>query len=135
MTDQLDHDLAVLDEAEARLDERARARRQARARRERRSALRRRWLGIPVRVAGLALAGSAALVGLLSASGGDLSAWPGPLALLALALVFAAPAALAARMARRKGTAMAAAAALGALGMQLALTFLVAFLLLGLGPS
>jgi hypothetical protein len=92
-------------------------------------------LGLPVRVAGLAVAGSAALVGLLSASGGDLSDWPGPLAILALALVFVAPAAIAARLARRKGAAVAAAAALTTLGMQLALTFLVAFLLLGLGPS
>ena len=135
MTDQLDLDLARLDEAEARLTQRAEVRGELRARRARRRELRRRLLGKPTLVPGLALAGTLVLLVTLGLSGGDLSSWPRALALLALAAIFLAPPLIAGRAFRMEGTTTLAAAAAATLGLQLILTFAVAFLLLGLGPA
>ncbi|MEA2495908.1 MAG: hypothetical protein QOJ29_3819 [Thermoleophilaceae bacterium] len=135
MASRVEEDLADLDRAEQRLDERALVRGAAREKREHRRDLRRRLLGTPVQVLGLAVLGTVALVVMLSASGGDLSSWPGAVATLAMAGVFVVPAALVAALARSSGAAYAIASAMATLGLQLALTFGVAFLLLGLGPE
>jgi hypothetical protein len=132
---RIDDALTQLDEAEQRLTERAEERDAARERLRRRRELRRRLMGDPVRVPALAAAGSALLVGLLSASGGDLSSWPHALALLAITVIFLGPAALAGWLARARGAQIAGSLAVATFGLQLLLTFAVAFLLLGLGPD
>jgi hypothetical protein len=129
-----DDALTQLDEAEQRLDERAQERDAVRERRRRRRELRRRLMGDPVRVPALALAGTAVLAVVLSASGGDLSSWPQALALLTIAAIFFGPAALAWRLARARGARIAGPLAVTTFGLQLLLTFAIAFLLLGLGP-
>jgi hypothetical protein len=134
VTDLLDRDLATLDEVDARLEERSRTRRQARERRERRRLLVQQWLGNPVRVPLLALAGTVVLEVMLSASGGDLSTWSEPLALAALTMVFLGPAAFAGRLARSRGRVTALTAGVTTFGLQLLLTFVGAFLILGAGP-
>lgn len=139
VTDQLDRDFADLDREAAHRAERARARGHARTRRETKREhhreSRRRLRGSPASVPALAVAGTVALVAMLWASGGDLSGWPYPLALAAVAAIFVAPAVLAWRLARAGGAVAAAAAALTTLGLQLTLTFFGAFLLLHAGPS
>jgi hypothetical protein len=135
MASRVEEDLEQLDRAEQRLSERSAVRSAAREKRERRRELRRRLLGTPVQVLGLAVLGTVALVVMLSASGGDLSSWSGAVALLALVAVFVVPALLAALFARSNGVAYSLAVAVATLGLQLALTFGVAFLLLGLGPA
>lgn len=135
VTDQLDRALAALDQAEARLAERARVRHGARERREHQRELRRRWLEGPGRIPALALAGTVVLVVMLAASGGDLSGWPYAAALAAEAAVFVAPAAIAGLLWRDAGAALAVAAALAVLGLQLTFTFVGAFLVLHLGPA
>jgi hypothetical protein len=131
---RIDDALTELDEAEQRLAERAQERDAARERRERRRELRRRLMGDPVRVPALALAGTAVLVVVLSSSGGDLSSWPHALALLTIAVIFVGPAALAWWLARARGAQVAGPLAVATFGVQLVLTFAIAFLLLGFGP-
>jgi hypothetical protein len=135
MASRVEEDLEQLDRAEQRLSERSAVRSAAREKRERRRELRRRLLGTPVQVLGLAVLGTVALVVMLSASGGDLARWPSAAALLAVVAVFLVPALLAGLFARSNGMAYSLATAVATLGLQLALTFGVAFLLLGLGPS
>jgi hypothetical protein len=125
----IDDDLADLDRAERRLDERALARGAARERRERRRAFMRSLLGAPLQVVVLALLGTALVAGGLEAAGGDLGDWSGALALVALVAGFVVPAAIAGALSRSLVAAMAT------FGLQLALTFGVAFVLLGLGPD
>jgi hypothetical protein len=125
----IDDDLADLERAERRLDERALARTAARERRERRRALLRTLLGAPVQVVLLALAGTVVVCGGLELAGGDLSSWPDGAALAAVIAAFALPAVIVGALSR------SAAAALATFGLQLALTFGVAFTLLGLGPA
>jgi hypothetical protein len=132
---RIDDALAQLDEAEQRLAERAVERDAARERHRRRRELRRRLMGDPVRVPALALAGTVVLVEVLSQSGGNLSSWPRALALVALAVILFGPAALARWLARGRGPLIAGSLAAATLGLQLVLTFLIAFLLLGLGPD
>ena len=131
---EIDLDLAAVEHAEARLDERAQARAEARARRERRRELMGGSVELVTLVLPLATGATVVLVILLALSGGDLSGWPRPLAILAALAFFAAPAGIAARRWRGREWWEAAAAAVATLGVQLALTFGVAFLLLGLGP-
>jgi hypothetical protein len=126
---KLDDDLADLDRAERRLDERALVRTAARERRERRRAFRRMLLGTPVQVVVLALLGTVVVAGGLALAGGDLGHWPDAAALAAVVAAFVVPAAIAAALSR------SALAAVATFGLQLALTFGVAFVLLGLGPD
>ena len=135
MTDQLDRDLATLDLAEARLVARATARNTSRERRLRRRALMRRLASAAVLVPALALAGTVALVGVLTVSGGDLSGWPRPFALAALLAAFAVPAGVAYRLWKPDGSVTAGSVACATFGVQLTLTFGGAFVLLGLGPD
>lgn len=138
MTDQLDRELAAVDLAEERLVQRAHARREMRERRamrDHRRALLRHRLGSAASVAELAVAGTVGLVALLTLSGGDLSGWPRVLALPTVTAAFLAPAAVAGRRARANGTFLAAAAAIATFGLQVMLTFWIAFLLLGAGPA
>jgi hypothetical protein len=132
---RVEEDLENLDRAEARLSERAAVRSVARETRERRRALRRRLLGTPVQVLGLALGGTVVLSVALARPTGDLSSWSGAAALAFVAAVFLVPAALAGWLSRGRGGAYATAVGLATLGLQLALTFGIAFLLLGLGPA
>jgi hypothetical protein len=129
--DRLEEDLAALDSAERRMDDRAAARGLARERRERR----RRWLGDRFRVPLLALLGTVAVAALLEAEGGDLGGWPRAAALVVLAVLTLGPPALAGWLARARGTASAVAIGLITLGAQLALTYGLAAAVLGLGPS
>ena len=130
----LDLELAAVELAEERLDERARARAQARARRERRRELAGGSLELATLVLPLAAGATALLVILVTLSGGDLSGWTRPLAYVVALLVFVAPPALAARSWRGRGRWEAGAAAAATLGAQLILIFGVAFALLGFGP-
>jgi hypothetical protein len=129
MTSRLDDELADLDRAERRLDERASARTAARERRERRRAFLRSLLGAPLQVVILAVVGTAVVCGGLELAGGDLGDWPAAAALAAVIAAFVAPAAIAGALSR------SLVAALATFGLQLALTFGVGFTLLGLGPG
>jgi hypothetical protein len=135
MASRVEEDLARHDLAERRMAERSAVRSAAREKREHWRELRRRLLGTPVQVVGLALAGTIILVTLLQANGGDLSSWPSATGTLALIAVFVVPALVVGALARSSGAAYALASGLATLGLQLALTFGVAFLLLGLGPE
>ena len=128
-------ELAELDRAERRLDQRARLRAHARERRERRLEWRRRWLGDSVRVPALALAGAAALVLVVERAGGDLRDWPRAAAVAAFVAISVGPAALAGWLARASGGRLAVAVAVATFGAQLLITYGVAFALLGLGPA
>ena len=129
MESRLDEDLADLERAERRLDERAVARTAARERRERRRAFVRTLLGTPVQVVALAVLGATVVAGGLELAGGDLAHWPDARALAAVVAVLLVPAAIAGALSR------SVLAAVATFGLQLALTFGVAFVLLGLGPD
>ena len=131
----IQQELAELDHAERRLDQRARLRAYARERRERRVEWRRRWLGDGVRVPALAVLGTVALMLVLETGGGDLREWPQAAAIAALVALSLGPAALAGWLARTRGAQLAVAVAVATFGAQLALTYGVAFALLGLGPK
>jgi hypothetical protein len=131
---QIDIDLAAVERAEAHLDERARVRAEARARRERRRELAGGSVELAMLALPLATAATVLLVIVLALSGGDLSGWPRPLAVLVGLATVAAPAGVAARRWRERGRWEAAAAAAATLGAQLVLTFGAAFVVLGLGP-
>ena len=119
----------AVEQAEQRLEQRSGQRHRARERRRRRAHVA-RWV---VRLA-LPLVGAAVLVGVLELEGGDLGAWSQAAALAFLAGVFALPALLAGWLARGEGRVHAAAWAVGTFGVQGALVFGVAFVLLDLGP-
>jgi hypothetical protein len=128
-------ELAAVARAEKRLEERARARAETRARRERRRELAGGSLELATLALPLATGATVLLVLLVALSGGDLSACPRALAYLLGLAVWVGPPGLAAYRWRRRGRWEAATAAAATLGAQLTLTFGVAFVLLGLGPS
>jgi fatty acid desaturase len=129
MTSRLDDELADLDRAERRLEERASVRTAARERRARRRAFLRSLLGTPMKVVVLAIVGTAVVSGGLELAGGDLGDWPAAAALAAVVAAFLLPAAIVGALSR------SVVAALATFGLQLALTFWVCFTLLGLGPA
>jgi hypothetical protein len=83
----------------------------------------------------LALLGAAAIVVVIEAAGGDLSAWPLWQAVAVPAALIVVPGLLCGWVARRHGVVEAVLWALACAGMQLALVFGVGFLALGYGPS
>jgi hypothetical protein len=83
----------------------------------------------------LAGAGAALLVALVEGAEGDFGDWPLWQAVAVPAAAFAVPAVLAAWLARRRGAVEAVAAAVGCVGLQLALVVGVGFVAFGFGPA
>jgi hypothetical protein len=115
--------------AEARLEDRARAREQRHARRAARARIA-RWLT----TVALPVAGSAAFTWMLESAGGDLRGWTTAQAVAALVGGMLWSAFVAGVVWRRHGVLAWLPAALAVLLAQTAITFGIAFTVLGYGP-
>lgn len=133
-SEHADSALEAVERAERRLEERSRERTSERERivrrRERRDAYR-----LPLRAVGFGVVGALVFLVTVEAAGGDLSAIPGPLATLIVAVELLAPAVAAGWASRIEGRAIAAAVGVCAFAIELVLAFGVGFLALGLGPA
>jgi cation transport ATPase len=121
----------AVERAEARLSARAVERRAARDR----AARRRVWLPWLLGVLVLPVLGSAVLVWMLAAAGGDLRSWPPGLAALALAAAVLWPVPVVLWAARHRGRAERAALAVVAVALLVGLSLGVGLALLGLGAG
>jgi drug/metabolite transporter (DMT)-like permease len=131
--DRTERSLAALDEADRRLEERSREREGQRERLRRRAA-RRDKLRLPVAVLGLGVLGAVVFVATIEGVGGDFRNAPVGMAAAIVAVELLLPALVAAVVVRREGRAIAVAAALIVVSIELALSFGVAFAVLRLGP-
>lgn len=121
--------MEAVEQAEARLEERAAARRRSGVRRDRRARIA-RWI---VRVLA-PVAGAAALLAVLERSGGDLGDFSTAAAAAIVGAAFAVPAVLVAWLARHEGVLMVLVWVLGVIAVQGALVVWVGFVALDLGP-